>query len=119
MKELTEDLHDIITTDHPGWSSSKVIRRARLIARDQNNKATSLFQKTRQKGFGITKAIWSHTAASKQPREEHEEWNGEAYDVDEGMYSEVEEEQQWPGTAINCGCTSRSIIPGFDDEGDE
>ena len=92
--------------------------RAALIARDQNNKLTSLFHKTRQKELGITTAYWSHTAASKQPRQEHEDWDasGEPYNIDEGKYSEDEQEQQWPGTAINCGCTSRSIVPGYDDD---
>lgn len=119
MKELTEELRGIITLDHPEWDNTKVIRRARLIARDQNNKATSLFHRTRQKELGITTAIWSHTSASKEPREEHEEWNGEPYDIEEGMYSEVDEEFVWPGTPINCGCTSRSVIPGFDTDEEE
>jgi hypothetical protein len=41
------------------------------------------------------------------------------YLVDEGMQSMEEGEQQWPGSAINCGCLSMPIIPGYNDEGDE
>ena len=91
-------------------------RRAQLIVRDQNNKATAFIHKARQKQFGITKALWVHNMASITPRQEHMDWDNEEYDVEEGMYSEDEEEQQWPGTAINCGCTCLSIIPGVDDE---
>jgi hypothetical protein len=90
-------------------------RRASLIARDQNNKMTSQFHQTRQKDCGISKAVWIHTSASVSPREEHEEWDGMAYNVDDGVYSEVDGEQVWPGTPINCGCLSQSIIPGYDE----
>jgi len=116
MKELTEGLHDILTIDHTEWDDSKTLRRARLIARTENNKATSLFVRTRQKGFGITKAIWSHTSASIHPREEHEEWNGEEYDVEEGMDSVDDGPNIFPGELPNCGCSCRSVVPGFDEE---
>ena len=102
LKELTEQLKDVLTQDQPGWSDSKVLRRARLIARDQNNKATSLFVKTRQKGLGITKAVWSHTSASIHPREEHEAFNGEEYDVEEGHDFDDGFGPVVPGEAINC-----------------
>ncbi len=111
MKELTETLHEV-------YGVTK--RRAALIARDQNNKATAHMSRVRMLGLGITTALWSHTMASKEPREEHEEWDGEKFDLDEGMYSEVDGENVWPGTPINCGCTSRAVIPGYnDDEEDE
>ena len=107
---LTEQLHDALDITR---------RRASLIARDQNNKATSLFLRTRQKEMGIYKAQWMHTGASVHPREEHADWDGLAYYVEEGMQSDVEGEQQWPGSAINCGCLSMAIIPGYNDVGDE
>jgi len=110
LHHLTEQLHEKLAITR---------RRAGLIARDQNNKATSLFTRTRQKEVGIDKAQWMHTAASIHPREEHAEWDGMAYNVDEGMMSQEEGEQQWPGSAINCGCLSMPIIPGYNDEGDE
>lgn len=90
--------------------------RAELIARDQNNKASANITRLQQKHFGITQARWIHTSASVHPREEHEAWNGEIYDIEEGMFSEEEQEQQWPGTAINCGCVCESIIPEFGEE---
>ena len=123
LKDLTEKLGELVElTPKVGETADSLLartqRRAALIARDQNNKLTALFHKTRQKELGITTAIWSHTSASKEPREEHEQWGAdqEEYNIEEGMYSEVDEENVWPGTPINCGCTSRSIVPGYDDD---
>lgn len=98
-------------------------RRAATIARDQNNKATAIIHRVRQKQVGITKAQWVHTVASIHPREEHAAWSdaGETYNIDEGMFSEEDGEFVWPGTPINCGCTCMSIVPGSEDdtEGEE
>ena len=91
-------------------------RRASLIARDQNNKATAAFRRVRQIELGLFTAKWLHTAASVHPREEHEGWDGKVYDVREGMYSDVDEEQVWPGTPVNCGCVDAIIVPGYDDD---
>jgi hypothetical protein len=76
--------------------------RVELIARDQNNKATAAYKIGRCKELGLTKAQWVHTAASVTPRPEHEAWDGEEFDLEEGMYSEEDGENVWPGTPINC-----------------
>lgn len=112
MKELTELLRDRFGV---------TMGRAALIARDQNNKATARIHRARQKQVGIRKAAWVHTSASRHPREEHEQWyaEGATYDVDTGMFSEEDGEHVWPGTPINCGCTSMSVVPGTEDEGEE
>ena len=109
MKELTSDLEEVYGLTH---------KRAALIARDQNNKATAVVHKTRQKEVGINRAVWIHTSASVHPREEHEAWGDEekTYDIEQGMWSEVDQEYVWPGTPINCGCTSMSVVPGMDEE---
>lgn len=86
-------------------------RRAALIARDQNNKATAVITRTRQKALGITQAKWRHSHAGKTPRPSHVKADGEVYDIDKGMY--LDGEWVWPGTAINCRCTAQPIIPGF------
>jgi len=91
-------------------------RRARTIATDQNNKITAQINQTRQRDLGITQAVWIHTAASLNPRESHAEFNGEVYDVEEGVDFDDGFGPVLPGEAINCGCLSRSIIPGYDDE---
>ena len=109
IKELTRELEEVYDLTH---------NRASLIARDQNNKATAVIHKTRQKQAGIKKAIWIHSGASTSPRPEHEEWGAEGaqYDIEQGMYSEVDEEYVWPGTPINCGCVCESVVPDFEEE---
>lgn len=86
-------------------------RRARLIARNQNNQATAVMTRVRQLEAGITKARWLHSAGGKTPRPEHVAFSGKTYDIAEG----APVEGGWPGVAINCRCVSVPIIPGFDD----
>lgn len=86
-------------------------RRAAFIARDQNNKATAIIAKVRQKSLGIDKARWRHSGGGIHPRESHEEANGEIYNVDEGCL--IDGEYIMPGELPNCRCVSQSIIPGF------
>jgi uncharacterized protein with gpF-like domain len=93
--------------------------RARLIAENQNNRASGIIGRTRKKELGITKGIWRHSGGGKDPRPEHEEWDGTTYDLDEGKYSEDDGEVEWPGTAPNCRCVELSVIPGLEDEGAE
>lgn len=88
-------------------------RRAALIARDQNNKATSAFQRARQQELGITTAVWMHSHAGKVPRPSHVKMDGKSYDINKGMWDKDEGEWIFPGQLINCRCTSRSVVPGF------
>lgn len=86
-------------------------RRAALIARDQNNKATSIITHTEYEELGITEAIWKHNPGSKEPRHEHVAANNKVYDIKKGMYFESIKDYVFPGEEINCGCTSEPIIP--------
>lgn len=88
-------------------------RRAALIARDQNNKATAVIVRTRQLELGITKARWKHSHAGKHPRPSHVAADGKIYDVAKGMH--LDGKWTHPGEEINCRCTSESIIPGLED----
>ena len=87
-------------------------RRAALIARDQNNKATSALQEARQQHLGITEGIWKHSHAGKHPRPSHLKADGEKFELAKGMYLDG----KWvkPGQEINCRCTWNPIIPGID-----
>ncbi|ELZ1101181.1 TPA: phage head morphogenesis protein, partial [Escherichia coli] len=87
-------------------------RRAETIARDQNNKATAVIQSERQKKLGITKGIWRHSHAGKQPRPSHVKADGKEFDLDKGLY--LDGEWVLPGEAINCRCTWSPVIPGID-----
>ncbi len=88
-------------------------RRASLIARDQTHKAHAIMEEARRSEVGITEAIWVHSHAGEVPRPEHLAWGREKkrYDIKKGMWSEVDQEWVWPGTAINCRCSSMAIIP--------
>jgi SPP1 gp7 family putative phage head morphogenesis protein len=87
-------------------------RRAAFIARDQNNKATAYFTKTRQLELGIQEAIWVHSGAGKEPRPSHLKAGreGVVYNVAEGWLDPHLNKRIWPGTEPNCRCTCRSVI---------
>jgi hypothetical protein len=93
-------------------------KRAALIARDQNNKATAVFNRTRQLDMGITRAQWVHSSAGKVPRPEHVSFSrgthgppasGPYYDTAKGAY--LIGVWTWPGVEINCRCISKSVLP--------
>ncbi|MEX3555269.1 MAG: phage minor head protein, partial [Burkholderia gladioli] len=88
-------------------------KRVAFIARDQNNKATAVITRVRQRELGITQARWMHSAGGKEPRPSHVAANGKLYDIDKGMYLDGE----WirPGELPNCRCVSQSVIPGFEE----
>lgn len=86
-------------------------RRAALIARDQNNKATATITKTRQQQLGITQAKWRHSSGGKEPRHSHVAANGKTYDIDKGMH--LDGKWTWPGVEINCRCVAQPVIQGF------
>ncbi len=82
--------------------------RAKLIARDQSGKVHAVMEQARRKELGITKAIWRHSAAAREPRKSHVEANGKEFEAAKGLY--LDGEWVLPGQAINCGCTSRSVL---------
>lgn len=89
-------------------------RRAALIARDQNNKATATMTSVRQRELGITEGIWMHSAGGKHPREKHVKFSGKKFDLATGHDFGDGFGAVLPGQAINCRCTWRAVIPGFD-----
>lgn len=86
-------------------------RRAALISRDQNNRATAIITRVRQEGLGITEAVWLHSAGGKHPRPSHFAFNGQRYNIAEGAL--IDGERIYPGSLIGCRCVSKSVIPGL------
>ena len=86
-------------------------RRASFIALDQTNKARAQMESVRRQELGITHAVWMHSHAGKVPRPSHVKAHGEVFEVDKGLY--LDGEWVLPSQAINCRCTSKSIIKGF------
>jgi SPP1 gp7 family putative phage head morphogenesis protein len=87
-------------------------RRAALIARDQNNKATSTLQAVRQRELGITEGVWKHSHAGKHPRPSHVAADGDTFELAKGMF--IDDKWIMPGEEINCRCTWQAVVPGFD-----
>jgi SPP1 gp7 family putative phage head morphogenesis protein len=89
-------------------------RRARTIARDQNNKATEAISMVRTQSLGITEGIWMHRGGAKAPRESHVRMNGTRFKLDEGCFDEEEGRNIWPGEMINCHCTYYPVLPDLE-----
>jgi len=106
--------HDLGTlTDALRSKYAVSFKRAALISRDQNNKAKAVIENVRRQELGITTAIWQHSGGGKEPRPSHVEASGKSFELAKGMY--LDGEWLLPGQAINCRCTSRAVIPGFED----
>lgn len=88
-------------------------RRAALIARDQNQKATSNVNKARSLQLGIKYAIWQHSRGGRHPRKSHVEATGRKYEIAKGC--KIDGEYIQPGQLISCRCVSRVILPALDD----
>lgn len=87
-------------------------RRAAGIARSQNNMATGRLQANRQSELGLS-AMWLHSAGGKTPRPSHIKQSGKEYDPSKGWYDPDAKQTIWPGTLINCRCTSKTVVfPG-------
>lgn len=119
MQSVTKG-RDLATLSEQLQKRYKVTKkRAALIARDQNNKATGVLVKARQQSLGLTQARWRHSSAGKEPRHSHVEagaadgGKGKLYDIADGCY--IDGEYILPGEKINCRCTARVVIPGFAD----
>lgn len=90
-------------------------RRAALIARSQNEMATSTFNKVRLVEAGVEEAVWVHSHAGKTYRKSHVKAGKDRvrYRIAEGWYDPAEGRHIQPGELINCRCFSRPVIKGF------
>lgn len=104
LKEITDELQRryMITR-----------KRAKLISKDQNNKATGALTRVRRLELGLTEALWLHSHAGKKPRPTHVKMHNREFNIAQGMWDPAERKYIQPGELINCRCTSRPVIPGF------
>lgn len=91
-------------------------RRAAFIAKDQASKAKAAIEQARRVELGITEAVWQHSHAGQEPRQSHVAFNGKRFNILKGAY--IDGEFILPGTLPRCRCSSRSIIPGLEDDDD-
>lgn len=95
--------------------------RAAQIALFLSNKVKTVIENTRRIELGITDAIWQYSGAPceinlRQPSGQdvsHAEADGKHYKISEGM--RIDGKYIWPGYEDGCRCTSRAVIPGFED----
>lgn len=86
-------------------------RRAALISRDQNAKATAVLTRVRHQELGIVRAQWVHSGGGKTPRPTHVKASrdGVIYEIAEGWTDPATGRKIWPGTEINC-IPGRSVL---------
>lgn len=90
-------------------------RRAARIALHQNNMATATMRSTRERELGLTEGVWMHSGGGKEPRPAHKAFSGKRFKLAEGHDFDDGFGKVLPGQAINCRCTWKAIVPGFDD----
>ena len=83
-------------------------RRAKIIANDQIGKINDSIENARALELGVTKAVWMHSSASKEPRPSHVKANGMEYDLNKGAW--IDSEFIFPRDKIGCKCGKRLII---------
>ena len=86
-------------------------RRADLIARDQNNKATESLVRAQDAESGITHGVWIHIPGKYTSRETHRSMDGKKFALDKGLYDSSEGKYVLPGECVGCQCTYRPILP--------
>ena len=92
-------------------------RRAILIARDQNSKASGALNRVRQLEIGgsAAEAVWIHSGNVAHARKSHLKAGQERtrFRVSDGWFDPEVGQHIQPGFLINCRCYSRLIVPGF------
>ena len=91
-------------------------KRAAMIARDQNNKATDGLNRVRDAGLGITEGIWVHVPGKKSSRHTHMLMDGKRFNLAEGMYDPAVGRYIHCGELVNCNCIYKPIIPTFGEQ---
>lgn len=90
-------------------------RRAAFIATDQNEKATSAFNRVRMLEAGITHAQWQHSGGGRDKRPTHVKASRDKviYPISEGWFDPAVGEKIQPGYLPRCKCIGRPIVKGF------
>ena len=88
-------------------------RRAKTIARDQTNKATSSIAQATDESLGVTEGIWIHVPGRKMSRASHVRMNGQKFKLNEGLYDDDPKVRRKvkPGELILCACRYRPCWP--------
>lgn len=85
--------------------------RADRVALDQINKINQQVQIMNAQSLGCTHARWKHVPGQYTSRRTHMAFDGQEFDLNEGLYDDSVGRNVIPGQLPFCRCTSRVIIP--------
>lgn len=105
-RAISEILAPLVDTDN-----SPIVKRARLIARDQIGKLTGQIQRYRQQQTGITHYIW-RTMEDSRVRHNHAALDGQTFSWDAPP---AEANYNHPGGDFQCRCYAEPVIPELAD----
>lgn len=90
-------------------------RRAALIATQENRNVTTAMNRERDLSLGLEEAYWVHSGGGREPRESHVKAGRERlrFRIAEGAF--IDGKWIMPGQEINCGCSYRPILKGWND----
>lgn len=115
MRSVTEgrDLHQLTRDLQARFGITE--DRAKFIALDQSNKATSVIRRERETSVGIETGLWMHSHAGREPRKTHLANDGEPFNLKTGWYDPDPKVRKriWPGMLVNCRCTWKAVVKGF------
>lgn len=84
-------------------------KHAKLVALDQTRKAYTAVQVANMQRLGMKKFEWIHSGGGQHPRKQHEDWDGQIFDIDKPPVDKTFGPVM-PGDAINCRCKMRLIL---------
>ena len=93
---------------------------ARNTAMDQTRKTYNGLNAGRMKKIGIEKGEWIHSGGSQHPRELHQEYDGQTFNLNKGApVGDDDGNYVMPGDDANCRCTFAPVIDfGSENEDD-
>lgn len=89
--------------------------KAALVARDQLNRVTQQMAIANAKAYGVTKGRWIHVPGLYSSRRTHVKFNGQTFNLDEGIYDPDVGMRVKPGELKYCNCVFEILAPGFED----
>lgn len=97
--------------------AGKTARWAELTAMDQTRKTYNGLNKARMQKIGITKGEWIHSGGSQHPRELHEDFDGQTFDLATGApIGDDDGNNVDPGEEPNCRCTFAPVVEFAEDD---
>jgi len=88
--------------------------REALVARDQIDRVTQQLAISEAQGVGASKGRWLHVPGLRSSRETHEQFDGQVFDLSQGLYDEEVGEFVVPGELIYCACQFEIVLPGYE-----